>query len=142
MAHHPARRAMENSLKAIVVPILRERGFKGSFPHFRRRGETRIDLISFQFLSSGGSFVAEVARCGPEGTRFSGPDDAKVSEVAVRLRLGAADSKSDHWFTFGARNYEPGHDVVKPQSHYDAISCEVAELIASQAEAWFAEPSS
>nr|WP_268888411.1 DUF4304 domain-containing protein [Heyndrickxia shackletonii] len=40
---------MISALKKIVVPELRERGFKGSFPHFRRIFENKIDLITFQF---------------------------------------------------------------------------------------------
>ena len=55
---HPARAAMEVALKKIVVPELRTLGVRGSFPHFRRVEKQRIDLLSFQFYSSGGSFVA------------------------------------------------------------------------------------
>ncbi|KZZ82628.1 hypothetical protein [Bacillus sp. SJS] len=38
---------MIKALKLIVIPLLREKGFKGSFSHFLRVLETRIDLISF-----------------------------------------------------------------------------------------------
>ncbi|MDK9559764.1 DUF4304 domain-containing protein [Marinobacter sp. M216] len=137
MAKHPARSAMEASLRTIVVPELRSRGFKGSYPHFRRILENRIDLLTFQFYSSGGSFVVEIGTCGPEGTRFSGPDKAKVSEVPKRLRLGAEIPGSDHWFKFGLPNYEPGNEVVHSKSHYDTISTEVANLIEVQGEAFW-----
>ena len=58
---------MISKLKKIVVPGLRERGFKGSFPHFRRISEKKIDLITFQFHRYGGGFVIEVEVCSPEG---------------------------------------------------------------------------
>ncbi|TGN39540.1 DUF4304 domain-containing protein [Marinobacter confluentis] len=137
MAQHPARSAMEASLKAIVVPELRSRGFKGSYPHFRRIMENRIDLLTFQFYSAGGSFVVEIGNCGPEGTRFSGPNKAKVSEIGNRLRLGAERPGRDHWFEFGLPNYQPGNEVVHPKSHYDTISAEVANLIETQGEAFW-----
>lgn len=34
-------------LKKIVVSEPRKRGFKGSFPHFRRNSEVKIDLMTF-----------------------------------------------------------------------------------------------
>jgi hypothetical protein len=43
------RSRMIAALQAHVVPELRRRGFKGSFPHFRRAAAQRIDLLTFQF---------------------------------------------------------------------------------------------
>jgi len=43
------RDRMIETLKEYVVPVLRERGFKGSFPHFRRPTATAIHLLTFQF---------------------------------------------------------------------------------------------
>jgi hypothetical protein len=61
------RECMDAALKASIVPILREYGFKGSLPHFRRlRGHT-VDLLTFQFDRSGGGFVIEVARGSEQG---------------------------------------------------------------------------
>jgi hypothetical protein len=54
------RDEMIKALKSILVPLLREKGFKGSFPHFRRLLETRIDLISFFFDKYGGGFIVEI----------------------------------------------------------------------------------
>lgn len=36
-------------------------------PHLRRVTSDRVDLLSVQFFSSGGSFVVEVAVCPHEG---------------------------------------------------------------------------
>ena len=40
---------MISALKAIVVTTLRDTGFSGSFPHFRRRRGEQLDLLTFQF---------------------------------------------------------------------------------------------
>jgi hypothetical protein len=58
-----ATKKMRKALQVIVVPVLRERGFTGSFPHFRRRRQKGIDLLTFQFDKYGGGFVVEIAVC-------------------------------------------------------------------------------
>ena len=60
----PPRKEMIVALNSIVVPVLRHRGFTGSFPHFRRLGTKQIDLITFQFDKWGGGFVVELSKCG------------------------------------------------------------------------------
>ncbi len=62
-----SRDQMNQALKAVVVPLLRQRGFSGTFPHFRRCKPERIDLFTFQFDRYGGGFVIEIARCEPSG---------------------------------------------------------------------------
>jgi hypothetical protein len=143
MARHPARSALESAIRELVIPELRHRGFKGSFPHFRRLGDGRIDLLTFQFNSSGGSFVVEIARCGPNG--LTGPwRDVPANKVTAwdvdeRLRLGSdpGAGEADHWFVYGKPNYEEGHLKVKSPSHYRAIANEVRLLLDSQAEPYW-----
>jgi len=53
------RNAMIAELKRVIIPVLRETGFRGSFPHFRRVGEQRIDPLTFQFSTFGEQFVVE-----------------------------------------------------------------------------------
>ncbi|MEX2174453.1 MAG: DUF4304 domain-containing protein [Pirellulaceae bacterium] len=45
-------------------------GFRGSFPHFRRVGGRRIDLLTFQFSMFGGQFVVEVGKFRPMATSW------------------------------------------------------------------------
>jgi hypothetical protein len=52
---------MIKKLNDIVVPVLRQSNFKGSFPHFRRVTAERTNLLTFQFDRSGGGFVIEIA---------------------------------------------------------------------------------
>lgn len=95
-------------LKKIVVPELRKRGFKGSFPHFRRNSEVKIDLMSFQFDRYGGGFVIEVGVCSPEGFTHSGGEKVPHNKVTVhdlnpdnRLRLKENDGQ---WFRYDVEN--------------------------------------
>lgn len=61
------RELIESELKNAVVPKLRASSFKGSFPHFRRVVENRIDLLTFQFDQNGGGFVIEISHCPRAG---------------------------------------------------------------------------
>ena len=87
-----------------IVPGLRARGFKGSFPHFRRITETGVQLLTFQLDKWGsGNFVAEIARAplGPISVGWGDPipsNKLTAHDVVVRMRLGATSAGSDYWF--------------------------------------------
>ncbi len=67
MTRSPDADKMHKALKQIVVPYLRQQGFKGTFPHFRRLTETKIDLLSFQFRIQGGGFFIDLASSTLDG---------------------------------------------------------------------------
>ncbi|MEV0807211.1 DUF4304 domain-containing protein [Micromonospora sp. NPDC050200] len=140
------RDAMNQALKGAVREHLRPRGFTGAMPHFRRRSSQQTCLLSIQFYSSGGSFVAEVAECGPDGYETSWGERKTPQKVTAqdipdpRLRLGSPNfPDGDHWFIFGPRNYEPGAAVVHPRERYDAIATHLIQLIDEQAEPFWRE---
>jgi hypothetical protein len=97
------------ALKAVFVPVLRERGFKGSFPHFRRIKPHQIDLLTVQFDKWGGGFVIEIAKCGPEGITMPWGLQIPPNKVSAwdlyppnRFRLGAPSAGQDGvWFRYG-----------------------------------------
>lgn len=99
---------MISSRKRLFVPALRERGFKGSRPHFRRLGKGRVDLLTVQFNRHGGSFVIEISSCAPEGVTTSWGKKILPSQVRAwdmhpneRSRLGTLGPGTDgHWFRF------------------------------------------
>ena len=134
---------MMSAIKSIFVPELRGQGFKGSFPHFYRTGPTRTDFLTVQFNSAGGSFVVEIAKCGPNGIGSGHWKDLPVSKLNVqyfaeRLRLGCNPAANilDHWFEFGPRNYDPPQPL-QPVSHYEGVATKLVQLLNSQAEGWW-----
>lgn len=69
-------------LKSAVVPALRKRGFKESFPHFSRTRSDHIDLLSFQFSQFGPDLYIEIASGSPDGARLS--DGSVISPSKMR----------------------------------------------------------
>ena len=137
------RSLMISALKDRFVPELRRLGFKGSFPHFHRPRGDRVDFLSVQFHRDGGSFVVEIAKCGPHGKVEGFGSELPVSKLNVqffrdRLRLGS-DSKAgriDHWFEFGRRMYDPP-EPTRPASFYESVAMSVVPFLDPQAEGWW-----
>jgi hypothetical protein len=127
-----SRDKMIEALRRIAVPTLRDMGFRGSFPHFKRVRNSQIDLLMFQFNRWGGSFVVEVAFCDPAGwTHRNGrhvtPEKVRVGDISPkqRLRLGSHPPKqADHWFSF-----EPECNSIYADTALEALS-----LIRSQGD--------
>jgi hypothetical protein len=113
-----ARHDIEARLKEVVVPALRARGFRGSFPHFRRVTETGVDLLTFQFRLGGGSFVVEAAYKAPyrvtsEWGSHVPPEKLTAHDVNKRKRIGRAVlGSNDPWFDFSSRDHHAISDQV------------------------------
>lgn len=58
--------SMRKALDQTVIASLRRDGFTGKYPHFRRRLENRIELLSFQTNKWGGSFRVEASAVYPD----------------------------------------------------------------------------
>lgn len=86
------RQFMNEALKKIAVPILREQGFKGTLPHFRKVCGDHIRVIGFQFSQWVPSFYIELGVCGPGGTTFGTthypPENIKYYQAHARRRVG------------------------------------------------------
>jgi hypothetical protein len=104
---------MDAAIKAVLVPVLREKGFAGSFPHFRRASDRGMDLLTFQFDRHGGGFIIEISSCASEGltTHWGKHIPAKKATAwdllpNRRHRIQAhSGSGTDSWFRF--ENEEP-----------------------------------
>ncbi len=131
------RDRMIETLKEYVVPVLRQRGFTGSFPHFRRPTARAIHLLTFQFDKWGGGFVVEIAACPPDGfTTYWGkhihPSKVRAWDITHRLRLGAPDEKSEgHWFRYDKRGMFSSGDP------FERAALDVLPHLDSQAENWW-----
>jgi hypothetical protein len=146
MSEH--RERMMSAFKTRFVPALRQRGFVGSFPHFRRRLPDRVDYLMVHFYSAGGSFVVEVGRTGPNGFTEGPWKDLSVDKISVghihdRRRLAPRDAhggwRGKDWFEFGPRSYDPPQPV-KPQEFYDAITDQAIAIFDATGEPWLARP--
>jgi len=96
---------MDEAIKDITIPFLRHQGFKGSYPHFRKIKDDRINLLTFQFNKYGGSFVVEISNCSVKGIDRGWGNPVKPSACTAhdmnrRLRLGSYKPGGDHWFDF------------------------------------------
>jgi hypothetical protein len=107
----PTREEMIAVLKRIVVPALRQRGFTGSFPHFRRLGAKQIDLMSFQFDKWGGGFVVEISKCGTDGVTMPWGEKIPPKKVTAhdrnpkdRFRLGCEGPSTRNWYRYDSGN--------------------------------------
>ena len=135
------RKNMDLSIKDIVIPVLKEQGFKGSFPHFRRKNEDNIDLITFQFNRWGGSFVVELAICPLEGITMVWGEDIQPNKVTAhhinrRFRLGAMSEDDDGiWFNF---------EEAKTKQDFEQVATNVLNLLNTSDPKWisnlFKEP--
>jgi hypothetical protein len=137
-----ARKDMEKALKEYFTPQIREVGFKGFFPHFRRQSPDQLDLLSFQFFSSGGSFIIEIGCCEKEGLtnsigKLTPANKVNVGKVWPRLRLGSTPetNQNDHWFKFNNLNYET--QETHEFEHYKKVANNAASFL-HQAENWWA----
>jgi hypothetical protein len=82
------RETMINSLKKYVFPTLRERGFKGSFPHFYRKLENQTDLLMFQFSQWGGTLYIEISKCPLNGSTGYKDQQIPVNKIKVYQVVG------------------------------------------------------
>lgn len=108
------RDLMNSALKDLVIPELRERGFKGSLPHFRRRKEKTIHLLSFQFDRHGGGFIIEIARAPNQPFKTSWGEIIKENKITAhdldnRLRIHPkgilVNSPTEDWFRFDGKSF-------------------------------------
>ncbi|SKB00472.1 protein of unknown function [Prosthecobacter debontii] len=127
------RSAADEALKSVVVPDLRVRGFKGSYPNFFRDRGGHIDLLTFQFRSSGHSYVCEISFVDQDKSNVAiykdtEPKKLRTNQTRIRLRLGSSPDRgvNDHWFCVETV------DAVK-------AAHEVVALIESQGEPWWFE---
>ncbi|OOQ58812.1 DUF4304 domain-containing protein [Mucilaginibacter pedocola] len=96
---------MDKAIKEIAIPFFREKGFTGSYPHFRRIQEDRINLLTFQFNRSEPSFVVEISNCSPKGVQLGWGADIPPSKCTAhhmhrRHRIGSKQHNKDYWFDF------------------------------------------
>lgn len=136
------RKKMNDSLKRILLPVLRAKGFKGSFNHFRRINKDSIDLLTFMFNKYGGEFAIDIAKSSEKGVVGVNGKVIRPNKVIawdfndnrVRLKPRMDTVIGDYWFNYG--DEFKLHGEIRP---FDEIAHEVVELIENQAEDWWSD---
>ena len=131
---------MQRALQTRVVPQLRERGFGGSFPHFRRAGSVQTDLLTFQFNKWGRSFIIELGRATVVPYQNAMGQVIPANELSTwdlaladRARLHAGRwARRELWFRFG-----PSLRWWRNPRRFDRTADQVVALL-PQAHAWWA----
>lgn len=126
------RDQMIAALREVVLPVLRDMGFTGSFPHFRRIRDTQIDLLTFQFNRHGGSFVVEASFCAPDGFTTSWgahipPKKVRAHDIHPNQRPRLDSNHADGWF-----HYEPEHSGI-----YAEAASQIVPILRSRAETYW-----
>lgn len=148
------RAKMQRAIKHFVVPQVRALGFKGSFPHFKRRAHEEHQMLMIFFNKYGGSFYVEAGRISDQRFRelqqhwANTGDSLHESSLTVghcqhdhRCRLGPDGfSGKDHWFVFGPDNCNYGGYPSQPDSTYDDIASQAALWISEHTAAYFGSP--
>lgn len=132
------RREMQSVLKTITIPLLRQMGFKGSFPHFYRPVGDHVDLLMFQFRMDGSSFIVEISYADPKRANVYFRPDTPVARLQVpsttkRYRLGKSQEEGGDgtWFPLE-------HGPMATQSrHFNKIALKVNDLLVGEATSWW-----
>ncbi len=105
---------MRAALRKFTIPQLREHGFTGTYPHFRREKADCIELLSFQTNAWGGSFTVEVSAVFPgrPDTNYplasdKTPDTLTVFDTNHRHRLPGMYNRWFHYQDLYRRRFLP-----------------------------------
>ena len=133
MERRKHRDKIDVALKEILIPFLREKGFKGSLPHFRRQQSDRINLLTFQHSLYDTKFVVEIANSPAEGIithwgKVIPKNKVTAHDIGYRMRLGSEKHKTDYWFDYGKKSLFG--------DTYKKIAKEIIELW-DEAEKWW-----
>jgi hypothetical protein len=98
------REIMLSALKEHTFPLLKEQGFTGKHPNFRRKLDNYIELISFQTNKWGGSFTIEVSAIFPNSqknnyTLYDGVPEETFGVEATNRRYRLP-GMYDGWFYY------------------------------------------
>ena len=98
------QQTMKKYLNQAVIAPLREKGFTGTYPHFRRSCKGCVELISFLTNKWGGSFTVELSAVFPGAvdTNYVAKDpiDEKTVTVWDTNRRYRLKGMVDGWFHY------------------------------------------
>ena len=125
------REIMLSALKKHTFPLLKEQGFTGKYPNFRRKRDDCIDLISFQTNKWGGSFTIEVSAAfpgsaDPNYTLYEGVTEDTFGVEATN-RWYRLPGMYNGWFYY--RDIYCKHTLFFGKIYYDVPEKEAANFV-------------
>ena len=125
------REIMLSALKKHTFPLLKEQGFTGKYPNFRRKRDDCIELISFFTNKWGGSFTMEVSAVFPNSenknyTLYNGVTEEifGVEATNERYRLPGM---YDGWFYY--RDIYRKRTLFFGSIYYDVPEKDAADFV-------------
>ena len=133
------RDKMIKSLNEVFIPELRNRNFKGSFPHFRKTENGKTNLLTFQFDRNSGGFIVELANWNePEFKTHWGKliplNKLTAHDLFERKRLypnsTSEESGTESWFRYDRNN------DLNIENRFELIAKSVLNKIPIMEEYW------
>ena len=133
------RDKMIKSLKEIFIPELRNRNFKGSFPHFRKTENGKTNLLTFQFDRNGGGFIIELANWNESEFKTHWGKIIKLNKLTAhdlheRQRIYpntlTEENGKDSWFRYDRKR------ILSFGNEYDKLTKKVVDRIPIMEKYW------
>ena len=133
------RDKMIKSLNEVFITELRNRNFKGSFPHFRKTENGKTNLLTFQFDRNSGGFIVELANWNePEFKTHWGKliplNKLTAHDLFERKRLypnsTSEESGTESWFRYDRNN------DLNIENRFELIAKSVLNKIPIMEEYW------
>lgn len=133
-------RKIRTAIKKLLEPLLTDEGFDGKYPHFQRKEEGDLQLLSVIYDKWGGGFVLEFA-CHPTGPLHTAwgtvvPEeeiDVAYASPSTRARLVRTERGQGRYEDFF--RYER---IANDREQCEALVNRVVELF-PQVNAWLRE---
>lgn len=123
---------MREELKLVIVPYLRELGFKGKLPSFRRIKDGSCQTLNFQFNKYGKKFAVNLSIVNPSEDFLSASYDSLIplrsQRLGTRQKRISRQSNMDHWFKFLK-------GFIFYRQAYQQVANDVISLLESESEA-------
>lgn len=126
----PAGRNLRQSVEDLILPILRQRGYRGCWPAMRRHTGGRVDVIAFELASHGRRLrvaLSTAAAAGPTGG--SSTDATAGSEPVSLLTPTGSAATAGGWFSL-----EPG---ASGRGSADAVAASVLDAFIEHGGPWW-----
>ena len=133
------RDKMIKSLNENFIPELRNRSFKGSFPHFRKTENGKTNLLTFQFDRNGGGFIIELANWNESEFKTHWGKIIKLNKLTAhdlheRQRIYpntlTEENGKESWFRYDRKR------ILSFGNEYDKLSKKVIDRIPIMEKYW------